>query len=353
MVKLKDIAQETGLTISTVSKALNNSHEISAETTKRVIATAEALGYRMKRSFEKKEGKTIGAILPEVRSHTYAEILHALSAAANRQGYMLITVLTDSFTHDVAPYIERLLQHGLDGIFISNVVGLSPVAQKLLRDNNIPAVVLKNIDTDELYGIDSIYIKDTAAIYLAVDHLTELGHTQIGFLGEKLSFIRCEAFLEAMKQHNLEVNPAFVKQGHERFERGGYLRALELLKEPELPTAVLTSYDQFAYGATRAFLEYGLRIPEDISIIGYDNVDQSAYYPVPLTSTSNPVELMGTTAVNILIDAIQSPSTHVVQSIAMQGRLVVRTSTCPPKAKQQGGTLENESERIENRLVPD
>ena len=139
--------------------------------------------------------------------------------------------------------------------------------------------------------------------------------------------------MEILKQNDLEVNPAFFKQGRERFEEGGYLRALELLQEPELPTAVLTSYDQVAYGATRAFLEYGLRVPEDISIIGFDSVSQGAHYPVPLTSISNPVGQMGIIAVKILMDAINSPQNHVVQNIAIQGRLVVRASTCPPKIK--------------------
>ena len=97
----------------------------------------------------------------------------------------------------------------------------------------------------------------------------------------------------------------------------------------------LTSYDQMAYGATRAFLEHGLRVPEDISVVGFDNVAQGAYYPVPLTSTSNSVEQMGITAVKLLMDAIRSPMTHVVQNVAIQGKLVIRESTCPPRTEEK------------------
>lgn len=333
MVKLKDIARETGLTISTVSKALNNSREISEATTAKVLATAEALGYRIKRTETRQKIKTIGVILPEVRSHLYAELLHTLTKEADRRGYMLMTVLTRDFSEDLFLYIERLLSYQLAGLFINGTAGLSPMAQKLLRDNNVPSVVIRNCDQDECYGIDSIYINDEIGICQAVDYLIELGHTKIGYLGENLSWMRCEALCNALKQRGLPVNPSFIKQGKERFEEGGYLRALELLEEPELPTAVLTSYDQVAYGATCAFLEKGLRIPEDISVVGFDSVSQCAHYPVPLTSISNPVGQMGVVAVKLLVDAITSPLTHVVQNVAIQGRLVIRSSTCPPKTK--------------------
>ena len=334
MVKLKDIARETGLTISTVSKALNNSREISEATTERVLAAANAMGYRMKHAEVRRETNIIGAILPEVRSYAYAELVHVLSAEVERCGYHLIVAITNNFLDDVAPHIERMLALNVSGLFINSVAGLSKNGQRLLQEHNMPAIILKSIDTDEPFGIDSIYIKDSVGIRLIVSHLLELGHRKIGYLGEYLSFQRHDALCETLKQCGLEVNPAFIKTGEERFEEGGYLRAQELLQEPELPTAVLTSYDQMAYGATRAFMEHGLRVPEDISVVGFDNVAQGAYYPVPLTSTSNPVEQMGITAVKLLMDAIRSPMTHAVQNIAIQGKLVVRESTCPPRSSK-------------------
>ena len=100
-------------------------------------------------------------------------------------------------------------------------------------------------------------------------------------------------------------------------DRGGYLRALELLEEKELPTAVLASYDQMAFGVMRAFREKGIEIPEDISIVGFDNTVMDNYYPVPLTSVTNPVEQMGVTATKILLDAIDNPVSHVGQNVAL------------------------------------
>ena len=183
--------------------------------------------------------------------------------------------------------------------------------------------------------IYSIFIKGETGIEMAVDHLVELGHTKIGYIGEKASDIRYHAMCKCFRQRGIEIVPAFMKRGEERFELGGYLRALELLKEKELPTAIFASYDQIAFGAIRAFQEHGIRVPEDISIIGFDNIVMDNYHPVKLTSITNPVEQMGITAVKILMDAIKHPRSHVVQNVALQSRLVVRKSTCPPAAAEE------------------
>ena len=170
---------------------------------------------------------------------------------------------------------------------------------------------------------------------MAVDHLVELGHTKIGYIGERASDIRYHAICKCLRQRGIEIIPAFMKRGVERFEQGGYMRTLELLKEKELPTAIFASYDQIAFGAIRAFQEHGIRVPEDISIIGFDNIVMDNYHPVKLSSITNPVDQMGITAVKILLDAIKHPRSHVVQNVALQSRLVIRKSTCPPAVAEE------------------
>ena len=132
-----------------------------------------------------------------------------------------------------------------------------------------------------------------------------------------------------MEQHNLFVDTRFVKRGSDRFERGGYILAKELMEEKELPTAIIAGYDQFAIGAMKLFQENGIRIPEDMAILGFDNIVLDEYLPVTLTSVTNPVEQMGATAVKLLLDAIKNPKTHVVQTVTLQSRLIVRSSTRP------------------------
>lgn len=328
MVKLKDIAEQTGLTVSTVSKALGHSREISRETAQRVLETAKSMGYVSKKAMNR-ETKTIGVILPEVRSHYYAELMHALSLEIESHGYSMITMLTKEYSADVTPYVERILQYDPDGLVVSCNFTLSEeTCQKMVR-SCVPTLLLTEVEMT--YPLDSICIKTELSVRLAVEHLVQLGHQKIGYLGEYNSDGRYYAFCEILKQNDIELNPCFIKRTGLRFEQGGYEVACELLKEKDLPTAVVTSYDQIAYGAMRAFRERGIRVPEDLSIVGFDNIVMDAYHPVPLTSVTNPVEQMGITAVKILLDAIRKPTTHVVQNVSLQSRLVTRASTCPPR----------------------
>jgi len=332
MVKLKEIAMQTGMTVSTVSKVLNHSKEISQETTQLVLETAKMMGYVPKKAASR-DTKTIGVVLPEVRSHYYAELMHALSMEIESHGYSMLTMLTKAYSVDVHPYVERMLQYNLDGLVVSCDRTLAESTCRMLVDNQIPALLLT--ESDMRYPPDSIAIKTELSVRLAVEHLIQLGHRKIGYLGEHNSDVRYQAFCEILKQNNIELNPNFVKRTEMRFEEGGYQVGCELMRERELPTAVVTSYDQIAFGAMRAFRERGIRIPEDMSIVGFDNIVMDEYYPVPLTSVTNPVEQMGITAVKILLDAIHKPTTHVVQNVSLQSRLVIRDSTCPPKETLQ------------------
>ena len=328
MVKLRDIAAATGLTVSTVSKALNHSGEISKATTDLVWDKAKEMGYTFKGSSNPSH-RTIGIIIPEVRSHYYAELMHSLASTIEKNGFTMITVMTTEFGASVKPAIERIIQFKLDGLFVCSDLAFSDDSYNLLRQSGIPTLLLTEVDLP--YMMDSIYIKDETGIEMAVDHLLELGHTRIGYLGEKASDKRYHAICKCLRQRGIEIVPAFMKRGEERFEKGGYLRAVELLKEKELPTAIFASYDQIAFGAICAFEEYGIRVPEDISIIGFDNIVMDNYHPVKLSSITNPADQMGITAVKILLDAINHPRSHVVQNVALQSRLVTRMSTCAPR----------------------
>lgn len=324
MVRLKDIAKETGLTVSTVSKALSHSKEISYETSKRVIETARSMGYVSKRIHDREE-KTIGVILPEVQSQYYAKLMQTLHTEIENRGCAMITMLAGGYSAKVGPAIERMNQYGPDGLIICcNHISLEE-EQEALYKNKIPVVVLTEKDAKDC-PVDSICISTEQGMRLVVEHLLQLGHERIGYVGEYSSDVRYHAFCDALKQYGKELDPRFVKRTKERFEAGGYAAACELLQEEELPTAVFASYDQIAFGVMKAFLEHGVRIPKDVAIVGFDNVEMDDYYPIPLTSVTNPVEQMGISAVNCLLDAIQNPKTHVVQNVFMQSRLIVRKS---------------------------
>jgi DNA-binding LacI/PurR family transcriptional regulator len=326
MVKLKDIAEKTGVTVASVSKALNGSTEISESTAQLVKTAAYEMGYRHKRT--SKNSKSIGVILPEVRSHYYAELMHSLSYEIGKYGYSTITMLSGFSTEGVLDAYENMLQHDNKGLFISGGTFLTETLCQRIIAEGIPTVLFTEYNLP--YAIDSIYVKTDSVMRLAVEHLTQLGHKKIGYLGEFNSDVRYDALCEVLEQNGVDIIPEFIKKGKERFELGGYLRACELLQEKELPTAVITSYDQMAFGAMRAFFEKGIKVPDEISIVGVDNTVMDEYLPVQITSVHSPVNQMGVVAVKLLMDNIAGPSAHVVQNVALQSKLIVRNSTGSP-----------------------
>lgn len=332
MVKLRDIALKTGLNISTVSRALRDSSDISADTCKLVKRTAKELGYHHSRD-DSKRYKTIAVILPEVSSHYYAELAHSLSIEIRKQGYRMFVALSGFSSKDVDEAYELLAQQEVCGILICYIADTDAVrrdgwfCERLIK-SEVPVVLLSEINSP--VPIDMIYVDSIGCMKLAVEHLMCLGHEHIGYVGEVTSDARFHAMSNIMEQKGLSLRPEFVKRGEERFELGGYLRAKELLAEKELPTAIIASYDQVAIGAMKALNEAGLRIPEDISIISVDNIVMDDYLPVKLTSITNPAGQMGIVAVKLLMDSLNHKEDHVVQNVALQSKLIIRNSTSNP-----------------------
>ena len=311
-----------------MSKALNRSPEISRLTTELVWDKAAEMGYFSRRGLGKRS-KLIGVLLPEVRSHYYAELMHTLSREIEREGCIMATILTNQYAQDVQPYLARLPQYDLDGVIVCCDYGFTAQDYRSLAVGLIPAVLITGANAPCF--LDTIRIDNDRAMSQALEHLVQLGHKKIGYLGEYHSDPMYRSLCAMLPEYGVELVHSYMKRGKERFEEGGYLRAMELLREKELPTAVIAGYDQIAYGAMRAFAEHGIRVPEDISVIGNSSALPDAFCPMSLTTLMKPVEQMGVAAVQIVKDAMENPKTHVVQNVTLQCSLVVRNSTCGPK----------------------
>lgn len=332
MIRLKDIAEKAGVTVPSVSKALNNSPEISEETALLIKKVAKEMGYEA-RPVNKKRNYVVGVIVPEVSSHYYAQLLTSIGQALEKQGYTMLTMMTFFRPENDKSVVEQLCRYKLDGIIVSCYHPMSKQIYDIIRNSGTPVLFLEEVQQSwmPLCDADSIYINQELGVRLLLEHLVELGHENIGYLGEDNSAIRYRTLVNFLEERKLPLRSEFVKIGSERFETGGYQYAQKLLKENKLPTAVFCAYDQMAYGAMKAFGEHGLRIPEDISVVGFDNNVMDDFTHVSLTTVTNPVEEMGAVAVRILMDKIENPRTHVVQRVSLQSRLITRSSTCPPK----------------------
>lgn len=336
MVRLKDIAEKAGVTVPSVSKALNDSPEISEETALLIKKVAEEMGYES-RPVNKKRKNLVGVIVPEVCSHYYAKLLTSIGQALEKQGYIMLTMMTYFHGENDRTVIEQLCRYKPDGIIVSCYHPMSKQIYDIIKSSGIPVLYLEEVQqTWTTQGdVDSIFINQRLGVQLLMEHLVGLGHEKIGYLGEKNSDLRYLAMVNFLEEKKLSLYSEFVKIGSERFETGGYQYAQKLLKEKTLPTAVFCAYDQIAYGAMKAFWEHGLRIPEDISVVGFDNNITDDFTHVSLTTATNPVEEMGVVAVKILLDRLENPRTHVVQRVSLQSRLIIRDSTGRPKERKE------------------
>jgi DNA-binding LacI/PurR family transcriptional regulator len=229
-------------------------------------------------------------------------------------------------------YLKLFIQKNVDGIIFDLYNSDKFLAEFEAVKNflSIPVVYIECslntpdydvIEADNNYGVD-----------LAIEHLVSLGHKRIGFISEYLSSkVRMPLYFDALKKYGIAVDKKIVKVGSERLEEGGYLRMNELLSESRPPTAVFASYDTMAQGALKAISEHGLKVPEDISIVGFDNIRESAYFSVPLTTVAPPVIDMGEIAVSTLLHKIEKKERSLVQYISLKPRIIVRNSTANVK----------------------
>lgn len=333
MPTLKDIAEKVGVNKSTVSRALSDSGKIARKTREEILRVANELGYipnETAKILAGKRSKTIGIILPELDCNYYAGLVGAIEFKLKEKGYSLIIGQTGFKHENEFHYLELFVRKNLDGIIIS-IHDRKKFAQEFAKARKIlkiPIVIIEyfldlpdydTIEIDNMYGVD-----------IAVDHLYKLGHRRIGFISEHLSMVtRYPAFIKAMKKHNLPVDQNIVKYGSERLELGGYLRMKEMLKEKEIPTAVFVSYDTMAQGALSAIAEEGMRVPEDISIVGFDNIRESAYFSPPLTTVAPPVLEMSERAVETLLRKIENEDVSIAQHLSLKPKLIIRKSAGP------------------------
>lgn len=331
MATLNDIAARAGLSKSTVSKALRGSSDIKPETCARVRAIAAELGYRARRAPTPAAESTVALICPELGSQYYNAIQAAFRRRMNRLGIRTLILLTDFERSRELAAIESLLNEGntLSGIccLTENTDHIRRIRALVARDG-IPFVLISTCE--EVDFCDNITINHNLGATAAVEHLIELGHKRIAYIGEGNSLAREVSFCATMREHGLALPAEYVLRRTDRFELCGYAGMRQLLASPEPPTAVFAAYDNIAYGAMRAIREAGLRIPEDISIIGIDANPTSRYVWPSLTSITSPTADIGELASVLLTKRMDGEHTTAYQSIRLCPTLCLGETTAPP-----------------------
>ena len=331
MVRLKDIALRAGVSVMTVSKVLRDAPDISAATKTRIKMLAEEMGYvpdSLAQGLRTRTTRTIGLVISAVTNPIFARAILAIEEQTHALGYELILAhsLNDPAREETV--IRRLLSRRVDGLIVSPVYRLAPSAPIYtdLIESKTPVVILghrapfcaalPNVETDDLSGS-----------YAATQHLLDLGHKKIAyFAGPTVATWaqeRLDGYRRALLDARLEPDEKLIFSGGSTIEEGEHA-GLQMLNEGVKVTAIQASNDMSAIGVASMLLKQGIKIPEQISIVGFGNILLSAYCTVPLTTVRQPKFRLGNAAMDMLRQLLKHES---VQPKRLPCDLMLRASS--------------------------
>jgi LacI family transcriptional regulator len=328
-----DVAREAGVSYSTVSRTLSGYEFVKTTTRERVLQAAEKLGYvpnQQARSLAGGRSNLIGVLVPALSNNYVSEILRGIDEKLAESNYNLILYTTHRHQGKESSYVATIMNGGADGLLL--VVPLMSTSYlEVLRRQDFPYVLIDQVDKTQKSNV--VNGTNWQGAYEATQYLIELGHRRIAFLaglmGLNSAAERLEGYTAAMSAHGIPVCEDYIVESDFR-EHGGYLSAQKLLALPELPTAIFASNDMSAFGAMEAIREHGLRIPEDISVIGFDDIPQASIVYPKLTTVHQPLAQMGREAVAILLESMKNQAAEIRQ-VALETHLIIRDSCCPPR----------------------
>jgi DNA-binding LacI/PurR family transcriptional regulator len=326
---MEDVAREAGVSRALVSLVMRERPNVSDERRRRVLDAASRLGYRpnaMARSLASRRTKTVGVILDDLRNPFFAEIAGGIEELASELGYQLLLAAGGRQARRERVALDALLEHRVSGIIlVSPRMSAGDIAAAAAE---APLAIVGRA----VRGInaDTVLINETHGTGLVLDHLIGLGHEAIAHVDGGTGAggpQRRSAYLRGMRANRL-ARQALVIPG-DFTEEAGVSAAAELLRRPELPTAIFAANDMVAAGLLGGLDRAGVEVPGDVSIVGYDNISIAHLAHVSLTTVDQPRTEMGRLALELLLDRIDNRRANEVRLI--EPSLVIRSTTAPPR----------------------
>ncbi len=330
-VTIFDIAREAGVSYSTVSRVLNGFEFVKESTRERVTEAAKRLGYvanLQARSLAGGNSRIIGVLVPTLSNGYIGDIISGIDDELARVDYDLMMYTTHRQRGKESTYVNTLTNGPTDGLLL--IVPLMPTEYlTALQQRNYPHVLVDQADpTGKSSVIDST---NWQGAYDGTRYLIELGHRRIGFITGLMDLHsavdRLEGYKSALADHNTPFEKELVVEG-DYLQSGGYNAAHKLLNQPPAPTAIFASNDLEAIGAMEAIRERGLQIPDDISVIGFDDIPQASIVYPKLTTVRQPLDQMGRLAARLLLEQIENPD-RPPRRITLATQLIIRDSCRP------------------------
>jgi LacI family transcriptional regulator len=332
-VTIKDIAKRVGLSVTTVSRALNDFDDVSAETKELIRRTADEMGYvpnSLAQRFQKRKTDTIGLILPtfgpRFSDPYFSELLAGIGNKAAHQGYDLLVSTRAPGDEELLAYRQMVQGHRVDGLV---VVRTRQHDERIeyLRSVKFPFVAFGRVEGE----LDFPFVDEDGAygMRLVADHLVSLGHQRIACIASppELTFsqYRLDGLRSRLQELNAPLDSSLVRIG-DLTQRSGHEQAAELLELPKPPTAIVAFNDLMAFGAISAVQDRGLVVGSDISITGFDNIPMSAHSHPPLTTIDQPIYQIGSMVCEILVQCVRGETLEQKQ-VLLRPELNIRGSS--------------------------
>ncbi|MFI6483610.1 LacI family DNA-binding transcriptional regulator [Nonomuraea sp. NPDC050663] len=326
-VKIADIAEEAGVSVATVSKVLNGRSDVSAATRSRVESALRRHRYERRRSRRHGEVGLIDLVVNELDSAWSTEVIRGAEEVCHQAGVGMVVSAVHGRSSATREWLDNLAARRSDGVILV-VSELSPAQRARLDALGVPFVVVDpvgEVDPD----VPAVGATNWAGGLSATEHLIGLGHTRIAHLGGPRDLLcsqaRADGYRAAMDRARLTVPEGYLRHG--RFtDRSGYEDAAALLDLGQPPTAIFAASDQQAFGVYEALRERSLRVPADVSVVGFDDVPVARWVSPPLTTVRQPIVEMAATAARLLLRLIDGDPADVLR-VELATRLVVREST--------------------------
>jgi LacI family transcriptional regulator len=339
-VTIQDVARQAGVSPMTVSRVVNASPRVSAETRKRVEMAIAELGYVPNRLAQGLTGRRTGAlglIVPDVANPFFTLLVHGVEDVAWRAGYHVILCNTQADLERERGYVEDMVSFRVDGLLIAPVSDRSRAHMRLLTRSGVPFVLVDRSIPGS--GLDLVQGDSVGSALRLVQHLIALGHRRIGMVTESLevstSRDRVEGYLQAHRLADVPADPELVVVGETATDpRTGYAGAVALLELAERPTAILAVNNVVAVGVVEAVRERGLEIPRDLALVCVDDIEYDSRVCPFLTVMAQPAATFGTLAMQLLLDRIAGRGNERAKTVVLPGELIVRLSCGAPEAQR-------------------
>lgn len=329
MPTIREVAKKAGVSVTTVSHVVNQTRFVAEETEKRVVAAMQQLNYRpntLARSLRRGETHTIGLIIPDSANPYFAEVARAMEEQAFRAAYSTILCNSGNNLEKEKRYTEVLINKQVDGI-IFMACGNDILSLQELIERRTPAIIVDRL-LDQI-ELDSVVSDNFQGGYLATNHLISTGHHRIAIIrgpsNVTPSAKRFDGYLKALEENGIPANPSWIKSG-DFHPPSGYHATVELLSLAERPDAIFACNDLMAIGALRAAYEANLKVPADLSIIGYDNIELASFTQPALSTIAQPIDNLAERTIHLLLNKISNPYSPSIREF-LSNQLIIRETT--------------------------